>query len=313
MMSQPTNLAEKIEKSLPAELIALVNDAVAIPGGREQTLYMVGGVVRDLLLGQISDVCDIDLVVEGDAVGLAAAFAEKTDGKFVAHLMFNTAKIELDKWTIDIAMARTETYARPGALPVVAAGTLRTDLFRRDFTVNAMAISLNRDNYGDLIDLYEGLKDLKAKKISILHDQSFSDDATRIWRAVRYEQRLGFRIEPATLSLLKRDLPLMKTVGGYRLRHELERVLKEKEPEKVLRRAAELGVLAALHPALKADDWLVAQFQKARQSGQSNPDYYLGLLLYHLNAEDLQQITRYLRFSTRQIKAVNEIRGMILN
>jgi tRNA nucleotidyltransferase (CCA-adding enzyme) len=312
-MSQPINLAEKIKQDLPANLMALVNDAVAIAGERKQPLYLVGGVVRDLLLGQVSDVCDIDLVVEGDAVGLAAAFAEKEGGKLVAHLMFNTAKIELGKWTIDIAMARTETYAKPGALPVVAAGTLRTDHFRRDFTVNAMAVSLNRDNYGDLIDLYHGLKDLTNKSIRVLHDKSFSDDATRIWRAVRYEQRLGFHIEPATLLLLKRDLPLMKTVGGYRLRHELELVLKEKEPEKVLRRAAELSVLAALHPSLKVDDWLVAQFQKARQSGEANADTYLGLLLYHLNAEDLLQIIRYLRFSTRQTKIINEIRGMILN
>lgn len=312
-MSQPINLAEKIEKNLPADLTALVNDAVAIAGERKQRLYLVGGVVRDLLLAQASDVCDVDLVVEGDAVGLAAAFAEKTGGKLAAHLMFNTAKIELGKWSIDIAMARTETYARPGALPVVTAGTLQTDLFRRDFTVNAMAISLNPDNYGELIDLYGGRQDLKAKKIRVLHDKSFSDDATRIWRAVRYEQRLSFRIEPATLSLLKRDLPLMKTVGGYRLRHEMELVLKEKEPEKYLRRAAELGVLTALHPSLKADDWLVSRFQKARQSGEANPDTYLGLLLYRLNAEDLLQITRYLRFSTRQTKIINEIRGMILN
>jgi tRNA nucleotidyltransferase (CCA-adding enzyme) len=312
-MSQPINLTKKIKQDLPADLTSLVNDAVAIAGKRKQPFYLVGGVVRDLLLGQAGDVCDIDLVVEGDAVGLAAAFAEKVGGKLVVHLMFNTAKIELGKWTIDIAMARTETYAKPGALPMVAAGTLRTDIFRRDFTVNAMAVSINSDNYGELIDLYGGLKDLKNKSIRVLHDKSFSDDATRIWRAVRYEQRLGFRIEPATLSLLNRDLPLMKTVGGYRLRHELELVLKEKEPEKVLQRAAELGILPELNPSLKADDWLVAQFQKARQSGKANPDYYLGLLFYQLSAEALLQITRYLRFSTRQTKIINEIRGMILN
>jgi len=105
----------------------------------------------------------------------------------------------------------------------------------------------------------------------------------------------------------------MKTVGGYRQRHELELVLKEKDPEKALLRADELGVLKELHPSLKADDWLVTQFQKTRHYGKANPDYYLGLLLYHLSAEELQQITRYLRLSTRQIKAINEIRGMIFN
>ena len=312
-MSQQIILTEKIEKSLPVELVALVNNAVALAGNRNLPLYLVGGIVRDLLLGQINDICDLDLVVEGDAVRLAGEFAEKVGGRLMAHLIFNTAKIELGKWTIDIAMARTETYAKPGALPVVTAGTLKTDLFRRDFTINAMAISLNPDNYGELVDLYGGLKDLNNQSIRILHDKSFTDDATRIWRAIRYEQRLGFEIEPETLSLLKRNVPLMKTVGGYRLRHELELVLKEKEPEKALRRAAELGVLTVLHPSLKVDDWLVSQFRAARQSGKANPDYYLGLLLCHLNAEELQQITRYLRFSARQIKMISEIRGMISN
>ncbi len=311
-MSKQINLTEKIEKNLPVEMTGLVNNAVAVAEGRKQRLYLVGGVVRDLLLGQISDVCDLDLVVEGDAVGLAGEFAEKSGGKLTAHLMFNTAKIELAGCTVDIAMARTETYAKPGALPVVTAGTLQTDLFRRDFTVNAMAVSLNCDNYGDLVDLYHGLKDLQAKTIRVLHNKSFSDDATRIWRAVRYEQRLGFRIEPETLTLLKRDAPLMKTVGGFRLRHELELVLKEKEPEKALLRADELGVLKELHPSLKTDDWLVSKLREARQNKTATPDYYLGLLFYRLNDNDLQQITKYLRFSAKQVRIINEIRGMIL-
>ena len=310
-MSKQINLAEKIETSLPVELVILVNNAVAVEGNRKQPLYLVGGVVRDLLLGKINDICDLDLVVEGDAIGLAGEFAEKSGGKLTAHLMFNTAKIEMGKWTIDIAMARTETYARPGALPVVTSGTLKTDLFRRDFTINAMAVSLSPDNYGELIDLYGGTKDLNSKIIRVLLDKSFTDDATRIWRAIRYEQRLGFKIESDTLSLLKRDVPLLKTVGGYRLRHELELVLKEKEPEKTLMRADELGVLKELHPSLKMDDRLMAKFQEARRTVKATPDYYLGFLTCRLSDDDLRQISKYLRFSTKQVKAINETRGMI--
>jgi tRNA nucleotidyltransferase (CCA-adding enzyme) len=175
-----------------------------------------------------------------------------------------------------------------------------------------MAVSLNHDNYGELIDLYGGLKDLQDKIIRVLHDKSFSDDATRIWRAVRYEQRLGFRIEPETLAWLQGDAPLIKTVGGFRLRHELELVLKEREPEKALLRADELGVLKELQPSLKADNRMASKFKEARQNNIETPDYYLGLLLYHLNADNLQQISKYLRFSTRQVKIINEIRGMIL-
>ena len=303
-MPKQINLAEKIETSLPVELVILVNNAVAVEGNRKQPLYLVGGVVRDLLLGKINDICDLDLVVEGDAIGLAGEFAEKSGGKLTAHLMFNTAKIEMGKWTIDIAMARTETYARPGALPVVTSGTLKTDLFRRDFTINAMAVSLSPDNYGELIDLYGGTKDLNSKIIRVLLDKSFTDDATRIWRAIRYEQRLGFKIESDTLSLLK-------TVGGYRLRHELELVLKEKEPEKTLMRADELGVLKELHPSLKMDDRLMAKFQEARRTVKATPDYYLGFLTCRLSDDDLRQISKYLRFSTKQVKAINETRGMI--
>jgi tRNA nucleotidyltransferase (CCA-adding enzyme) len=174
-----------------------------------------------------------------------------------------------------------------------------------------MAVSLSPDNYGELIDLYGGTKDLNSKIIRVLLDKSFTDDATRIWRAIRYEQRLGFKIESDTLSLLKRDVPLLKTVGGYRLRHELELVLKEKEPEKTLMRADELGVLKELHPSLKMDDRLMAKFQEARRTVKATPDYYLGFLTCRLSDDDLRQISKYLRFSTKQVKAINETRGMI--
>jgi tRNA nucleotidyltransferase (CCA-adding enzyme) len=308
-MSKQINPAEQIEKNLPGEAVALIKQAVALAGSKNLPLYLVGGSVRDLLLGRTNVNYDLDLVVEGDAVALAGELVEKTGGKLSAHLMFNTAKIDLGKWTIDVAMARTESYALPGALPVVTPGTLKTDLFRRDFTVNAMAVSLNAGNYGKLIDLYGGFNDLNGKNIRILHNNSFADDPTRIWRAIRYEQRLGFSIEPDTLRLLKRDIVLLQTVGGYRLRRELELVLKEKEPEKALIRADELGVLQALHPALKADEWLVSKFLSGRQSGKANPDYYLGLLTCRLTENDLSTITKYLRFSAEQVKTINDIRA----
>ena len=305
-MSEQINLADKIEKTLPVELVALTKQAAAIAADKKVQLYLVGGIVRDLLLGQPN--FDLDLVAEGDAIGMAKEIANKFGGKLTVHKMFNTAKIVLDKWSIDIAMARTETYAQPGALPVVTPGTLKTDLFRRDFTINAMAICLSPNRYGELIDLYRGLKDLNGKAIRILHENSFIDDATRIWRAVRYEQRLGFQIEASTLKLLKRDVAQLKTVGGYRLRRELELVLKEKEPEKALARADKLGVLKELHPSLKADEWLVSKFQADREDNKANPNFYLGLLTRRLTEGDLKQITKYLRFSAEQVRIINEVR-----
>jgi tRNA nucleotidyltransferase (CCA-adding enzyme) len=306
-MSEAINLADKIQKSLPAEPVALIKKAVTVAASRNLQLYLVGGFVRDLLLWQMN--FDLDLVVEGDAIGLAKEFAEKVGGKLTVHTMFNTAKVTLDKWTIDFAMARTETYAKPGALPTVKPGTIKTDLYRRDFTVNAIAICLSPENNGELLDLYGGMNDLNGKKIRVLHNKSFIDDATRIWRAIRYEQRLGFKIEADTLKLLKRDVAMLKTVGGYRLRHELELVLKEKEPEKALVRADKLGVLKELHPSLKADEWLAAKFATARAKGRANPDFYLGLLTARLTDDETAEFVAYLRLPKQTVDAMREKRS----
>ena len=309
-MPEIINISDKIEKNLPSELLILIKEAVAVAADKKLRLFLVGGIVRDLQLGQNN--FDLDLVVEGDAIGLAKEFVQKAGGKLTLHPMFNTAKITLGKWGIDFAMARTETYDKPGALPVVTPGSLKTDLLRRDFTINAMAVSLNPDNYGELIDLYHGLDDLKNKIIRVLHEKSFIDDATRIWRTIRYGQRLGFRIEPDTLRFLNRDVQYLRTVGGYRLRHELELVLEEQEPEKVLVRAEDMGALKELNPALKGDDWLLSKFKEARFSGRATPNYYLGLLTYRLTAEELAQLSKYLRFSPEQVKTINDVRASVI-
>ncbi|MCX6003156.1 MAG: CCA tRNA nucleotidyltransferase [Chloroflexi bacterium] len=305
-MSEKANLADKIEQSLPAELVGLIGKAAAIAVSKNQLLYLVGGIVRDLLLGQNN--FDLDMVVEGDAIGLAKQFAGDVDGKLTLHPMFNTAKLTINKWSVDIAMARTETYARPSALPTVTPGTLETDLFRRDFTINAMAVCLNPEHYGDLSDLYGGLDDLKNKLIRVLHEKSFIDDATRIWRAIRYEQRLGFRIESETLGFLKRDVLMLRTVGDYRLRRELGLVLAEEEPEKVLVRADELGVLERLQPSIKVDDRLVAQFQEARRSGAPSQEIYLSIMTSRMTGQAFEEFVSYLRFSRQTVNKIKDMR-----
>ncbi len=288
------NLAHEIESRLPGELVAFLKDAGEIAARLGGHLYLVGGVVRDLLLGRIN--LDLDLTVEGDAVRLAQRMGELTGGTVVSHTRFGTARLRWRGWSADFATARAETYARPGALPSVTPGNLQADLFRRDFTINAMAIALGQEEYGRLIDLYGGQPDLWAKLVRVLHERSFIDDATRIWRAIRYEQRLDFHIEPGTLALLERDLAMLDTVSGDRIRHELELVLKEAAPEKALRRAAGLGVLARLYPALTADDWLAAKFATARRRAGPQPPValYLALLAYRLDSQALGQLGDYL-------------------
>jgi len=295
-MSEIINLASRIQKQLPAELVHFMRTAGEIADSQKQNLYLVGGVVRDLLLGRSN--LDLDLVVEGDAINLAHRLAQDYPGKITTHPRFNTAKLRWDKWSVDLITARSETYARPGALPSVKSGSLRNDLSRRDFTVNAMAIHLTPSHYGNLIDLYDGMPDLEHKLIRILHEKSFIDDATRIWRGLRYEQRLNFHLTESTLKLLKRDIPMLDTISNDRIRHELELVLKEEFPEKVLRRAEELGVLHWLHPSLKGNGWLAGRFEQARQlSSLTLPPVglYLTLLTYHLTEAEAEQLITKLR------------------
>jgi len=295
-MPETINLSRKIEKQLPTELVNFMRSAGEMAQSQGQSLYLVGGVVRDLLLGQTN--LDLDLVLEGNAIDLARKLAEIKQAKITIHPRFGTAKLRWNKWSIDLATARSETYTKPGALPSVEAGPIDSDLSRRDFTINTMAVHLNPGHYGELIDRHRGRDDLEHKIIRILHEKSFTDDATRIWRGLRYEQRLGFQLEPSTLKLLKRDIPMLDTISGDRIRHELELILNEEHPEKVLRRAQELKVLPQLHPALNGNGWLAEKFEQARKS--SSPDLppiglYLALLAYRLTDEETEQLISHLR------------------
>jgi tRNA nucleotidyltransferase (CCA-adding enzyme) len=295
-MPKRINLGKTIESRLPDELVNFMWVAGELALTRGEKLYLVGGVVRDLLLGQAN--LDLDLAVEGNAIELARQLKKINKAKLTTHSQFNTAKLQLDKWSIDLTTIRSETYDKPGALPTVQPGSIENDLARRDFTVNAIAIRLNPGEYGKLVDPHGGRDDLKAKLIRTLHEKSFIDDATRIWRALRYEQRLGFHLERKTLSLLKRDLPMLDTISGDRIRYEIECILKEKYPEKVLSRAEKLGVLAKLQPSLKGNSWLAEKFRQARKVSAPDPPgvgLYMALLVYPLAMEEAEDLISRLR------------------
>jgi tRNA nucleotidyltransferase (CCA-adding enzyme) len=230
------------------------------------------------------------MVVEGDAPKLASLLAESVGGEVLMHRRFGTAKFRCEDLSIDFATARAETYAHPGALPSVQPGSIGDDLRRRDFTINAMAVPLNEADFGNLLDPYDGEKDLGNKFIRILHEKSFIDDATRILRAIRYEKRFDFQLERTTESLLRRDLAMLNTLSGDRIRHELELILKEERPEKMLRRAGELGVLKEIHPSLEGNGWLEEKLQQARSGARpSSATLYFSLLLYHFSQDEGEQ------------------------
>jgi tRNA nucleotidyltransferase (CCA-adding enzyme) len=300
------NLARQMEQYLPRQLLELVKDISRQAAERGERVYLVGGVVRDLLLGYPN--LDLDLVVEGDAVKLAQQVAETSQAKLLAHRHFGTAKLRYENFTLDLATARKETYARPGALPTVTPGTLKDDLIRRDFSINAMVISLGSNDYGELADPHQGKNDLEHRLIRILHPGSFSDDATRILRAVRYEQRLGFELETQTAQLLKRDTSMLDTISGDRIRHELELIFEEKLPEVTINRLAELGVLPRINPFLKGNGWIAEKFDKARRLNKPAqlPTLYFCLLIYSLSGNEIEQFLARLNTSTTLSRAMRD-------
>ena len=293
------NIAAKIEQHLSQQSLALIklisNEATSLG----QTVYLVGGVVRDTLLGYPN--FDLDIVSEGDAIKLARRIAETTGLKPRIHSRFGTAKISQGKLSLDLATARCETYNRPGALPSVTPNTIQADLSRRDFSINAMAIRLNQKYYGDLLDPHHGKEDLEHNLIRILHPQGFTDDATRILRAVRYEQRLNFKIEPETAHLLQRDIPMLDTISGDRLRHELLLTLQEQYPEKIIGRLGELGVLQQISLPIEDTAGINNTFNIARQVNKSHnlPWLYLCLLIYKLSKAQLNQFAFRLKIAGR--------------
>jgi tRNA nucleotidyltransferase (CCA-adding enzyme) len=194
-------------------------------------VYVVGGVVRDLLLGQASS--DIDVVVEGDGFAFARKLAHKLKVEAVFHERFRTAALTLkDGMVLDVVTARRETYAQPGALPDIVPATMKEDLLRRDFTFNALAAGLNADNFSVLRDDLQGLEDLEARLIRVMHERSFIDDPTRILRAARYAVRFGFQFDALTQDLLDQavDQDVFKTLTPTRYFLELRRILEEDDP-----------------------------------------------------------------------------------
>jgi tRNA nucleotidyltransferase (CCA-adding enzyme) len=259
-------IAHLMAKRLPPALTSRIATIAAVSRQQGVPVYLVGGFVRDLLLERENR--DLDLVVEGDGLDFAARLADAVGGRVRAHRAFLTAVVvDSEGFHIDVATARSEFYRAPAALPEVQTSALRQDLFRRDFTINTLAIRLGPEPNPELIDYFGGRRDLKDKTLRVLHSLSFIDDPTRILRAVRLELRLGFHISPETLHLAEVALSegVFDHLSGSRLREELALLLDD--PALALRgieRLAELGVLRALDPRLELDEATRARFREAR-------------------------------------------------
>lgn len=275
------SLARLIEAQLPKYIRQLLKELGGVADRQGVRIYLVGGFVRDLLLREEN--LDIDLVVEGNGIAFAEAFAETTACRVRSHAKFGTAVIVLpDDFKIDVASARIEYYEFPAALPKVEYSSIRHDLYRRDFTINTLTISLNHNNFGQMLDFFGGQKDLKEKSVRVLHNLSFIEDPTRLFRAVRFEQRLGFRIGQQTERLMRSAvrMNLVKKVGGTRILNELVQILDEPLVVSALRRLEQFDLLKFIDSRLTFDQPSVQLFVAAERASNWFDLLYTGEKYY---------------------------------
>jgi tRNA nucleotidyltransferase (CCA-adding enzyme) len=272
-------------------------------------LYMVGGSVRDLLLGRRLN--DFDFIVEGDAIALGRGLSSKYGGAVTAHTKFGTAKwflpesLKADHEALDLISARAETYKHPAALPTVKRGRIADDLRRRDFTINALAVRLDGSHFGELRDDLNGAEDLQNGIIRVLHPGSFIDDPTRMYRAVRYAERYGFKIAEDTLILIPEARSFVEKLSAQRIRHELDLILEEPNAVPMLKRLDELDLLSIIQPIL-------SNFNKTNLATVTSYDPVLQnrnsrwiLWLMHLKAQEIESLNERLHFPADLLKTLH--------
>lgn len=309
----------------PAELVSIVAEQAQ---QEDIALYLVGGVVRDLLLTRKN--LDLDFVLEGDAIAFAHRLVDLFGGRLHSHTPFGTAKWLLDgadkirsprPHHIDLAAARSESYAQPAALPTVARGDIKDDLRRRDFTINTLAIQLSpAAEMWRVLDFYGGLADLKRRWIRALHPRSFIDDPTRILRALRFSQRLDFAIEPRTAQWIQAALPMLGQITGERLQNELALIWHEPRPEQVILKLKAIGALENVHPAWRISSQLPLWFKACREqtipwpaATDDLPHLYWHITMAGMPSADAQAICGRLGLSSSLTRSITACANVIEN
>jgi len=327
------NLEEKLISALSPDRLALIHSIAEEAVAMKSAIYIVGGFVRDLLLGRPS--IDFDIVVEGDAIQIAQKVAARYGGRVTVHSRFGTAKWYLQESDIkgtdmpvflDFITARLEFYSHPTALPTIERSSIKLDLHRRDFTINTLAIRLDGRYFGELYDFWGGQNDLREHQIRVLHSLSFIDDPTRMIRAVRFEQRFGFQIETRTLKLMHEAKGLLNNLSGDRIRHEINLIMDEQDCAKIFTRLDALGLLKSLHPSLP---WSQTIHRELDESIEKTPQKNWGLVtklkvtsdrrnmgyllwLSNLSEKDVDPVCHRLRLSESLKKNIHSIH-MITN
>jgi tRNA nucleotidyltransferase (CCA-adding enzyme) len=310
-----------MKEQLPKKIVERLQAIGRIADDLGYNVYAVGGFVRDLLL--LHKNLDIDIVVEGDGIHFAKKYAEQHAARLHYHTKFGTAVIIFpDRFKIDVATARVEFYESPAALPIVGVSSLKVDLYRRDFTVNTLAIMLNYRHFGTLIDFFGAQSDLNNRVIRVLHNLSFIEDPTRILRAIRFEQRYGFKIATHTSNLIENAIKIkaLERLDGKRLFSEVRLILQEENPFMAIQRMAQYGILQSIHPKIAWSNQLRLLFENLKcaiswyqllfldEKCEKWVTYFLGLT-GDLDEEELSELTERLAFFERTRRIIVKGKG----
>ncbi len=314
------NIKKLIYSRVPEDKILLLKKIGSLAEKTGYKVFVVGGFVRDLILGH--SVLDIDLTVEGRADAFARELLKEMPGKMVAHERFKTASIfSKGSPRIDISTAREEKYPAPAELPEVAPCCIYSDLYRRDFTINALAVSLNPPVFGNLTDCFNGMDDIRSGIIRVLHPKSFEDDPTRVFRAVRFAQRLDFRIEKQTQELMSEAVEsrLCDSLSGRRLRNEIHLLFSEPDPLSVVLNMKRYRLEKCVHPELGITKEKIEKIKKikefiTRTRGKQDPLEFQQWLVYFmeiLNGQKqgcIEAVSQRLSLSAYETRALKSVR-----
>jgi tRNA nucleotidyltransferase (CCA-adding enzyme) len=265
--AQTRNVVKFIKERLSPRLVNVLKTIGEVADECGYGAYVVGGFVRDLFLYRSDE--DVDIVIEGDGIAFAKTYAKFQKARIHTYEKFGTAVIIFeDGFKIDVASARLEYYKFPAALPIVEMSSIKLDLFRRDFTINTLAIQLNKEKFGTLIDFFSARRDLKEKIIRVLHNLSFVEDPTRVFRAIRFEQRFGFTIGKLTSRLIENavNMNFFRGLSGRRVLTELKQILQEDNPVPAIIRLNGLDLLKFIHPSIQVDKRLISVLNSAKQA-----------------------------------------------
>ena len=267
LQARTRNINNFMQERFPKNLLEILQEAGRTAESLAFESYVVGGFVRDLFLYRTNE--DVDIVIEGDGIAFAKALARKYGARVHAHRKFGTAVVIFkDTFKIDVATARMEYYRSPAALPDVEMSSIKLDLFRRDFTINTLAIHLNPNKFGRLIDFFSAQRDIKDKAIRVLHNLSFVEDPTRVFRAIRFEQRFGFAIGKLTSSLIENAVKMdfFKKLSGRRVFAEIRQILEEENPTPAIVRMQDYGLLNVIHDSITLNKEMIDLLNAARSA-----------------------------------------------